>query len=168
MVHQDVHLFRGTLWSNIAMGNPAITREKAEESLALVRADELLRSLPGGLDAPIAERGMNLSAGEGQLIAFARAVAHEAPVLILDEATSSIDSLWEARIQDALQRLLAMKTVLVVAHRLSTVQQADEILVIDHGKVIERGDHAALLAADGAYARLCLTHLTDSAIPAVR
>ena len=162
MVHQDVHLFKGTLWSNIAMGNPEITRERAEAALRQVLADPLLDSLPGGLDAPISERGMHLSAGEGQLIAFARAVAHEAPVLILDEATSSIDSLLEARIQEALERLLAMKTVLVVAHRLSTVQQADEILVLDHGQVIERGDHESLLAAGGAYARLCQSHLADS------
>jgi len=160
-VHQDVHLFAGTLWSNIAMGNPEITRKRAEEALRLVLADDLLESLSGGLDARVAERGMNLSAGEGQLIAFARAVAHEAPVLILDEATSSIDSILEARIQEAMRRLLSMKTVLVVAHRLSTVQQADEILVLDHGAVIERGTHAALLRMNGAYARLCRTHLAN-------
>ncbi|GMV43729.1 MAG: ABC transporter ATP-binding protein [Myxococcales bacterium] len=167
VVHQDVFLFDGTVLENITLGNPRIDRAKAEAAARLVGAHDLIQRLPGGYDAQIKERGANLSSGQAQLLAFARAMAHDPPVLILDEATASIDSMSEAAIQQAIERILSLKTVLVIAHRLSTIQQADEILVLHQGEVVERGTHAELLAAGGRYARLHATRLEGAARVAV-
>ncbi len=125
-----------------------------EEALRTVHADRVVARLPRGLDHPVQERGVNFSVGERQLLAFARALVHDPAILVLDEATSSIDTETESLIQDALERLRQGRTTIVVAHRLSTVKNADEILVLHHGRVVERGDHRSLLRAGGIYRRL--------------
>ncbi len=152
-VQQDVYLFNGTVVDNIALCS-GVSRERAIEAARMVHASHFIERLPGGYDAQVAERGANLSAGQAQLLAFARAMACDAPVLILDEATASVDSATEVLIQRAIRAILARKTVLIVAHRLSTVQQADEILVMDRGCIVERGTHEELLARGGRYALL--------------
>ena len=159
VVHQDVFLFDGTVLDNITLGDPHIDGARAEAAARLVGAHEFIMTLPGGYEARVRERGANLSAGQAQLLAFARAMAYDSPVLILDEATANIDSMTEVAIQRAIERILEMKTVLVIAHRLSTIQQADEILVLHHGEVVERGNHGELLALGGRYARLYATRL---------
>jgi len=154
VVLQDVFLFRGSVLENIRLFDPAIPRERVEEAVRTVRAEGIVARLPGGLDAQVEERGQNLSVGERQLIAFARALVHDPAVLVLDEATSSIDTETESRIQEAIERLRRDRTTIVVAHRLSTIRNADQILVLRRGEVVERGDHASLLAAGGLYRRL--------------
>ena len=162
VVQQDVFLFSGSVLENITLGNPAISRERAASAAKLLGAHELIERM-GGYDAAVAERGANLSAGQAQLIAFARAMAHDPPILILDEATASIDSMTEAAIQRATERILELKTVLVIAHRLSTIQAADEILVLHRGEIVERGTHASLLARQGRYAHLYETQFAHEA-----
>jgi ABC-type multidrug transport system fused ATPase/permease subunit len=154
VVLQDVFLFRGSVLENIRLFDPTVARERVEEALRAVRAEGVVARLPGGLDAQVEERGQNLSVGERQLIAFARALVHDPAILVLDEATSSIDTATEVRIQEAIERLRRDRTTIVVAHRLSTIRNADQILVLRRGEVVERGDHAALLAAGGLYRRL--------------
>ena len=161
MVHQDVYLFEGTILENITLGRSDISREKAMEAAKLVRADSFIQALPNGYDAHVVERGANLSTGQCQLIAFARAMAYDPPVLVLDEATASIDSFLEQEIQEALRVILSLKTVLIVAHRLSTIQQADTILLMEKGEIVERGDHQSLLAMEGKYARLVHSRLQE-------
>lgn len=154
VVLQDVFLFHGTVLENVRLFDPAISREQVEAACRAVRADRVLSRLPGGLDHLVEERGGNLSLGERQLIAFARALVHDPAVLVLDEATSSIDTETERWIQEGLAALRRGRTTILVAHRLSTVRDAHAIFVLRRGELVEHGTHAALLAADGLYRRL--------------
>jgi ATP-binding cassette subfamily B multidrug efflux pump len=153
LVLQDVHLFSGTIASNIRLGSD-ISMERVRAAAEAVHAHRFIEKLPQGYDTEVRERGATLSVGQKQLLSFARALAHDPRVLILDEATSSVDTQTEALIQDALKVLLRGRTALVVAHRLSTIQNVDEILVMSRGRIRERGPHAALLAQRGLYWRL--------------
>lgn len=153
VVLQEPYLFTGTIGFNITLGDEGAAA-RMEEAARLVGADRFIRALPKGYDEEVRERGVNLSAGERQLISFARAVAFDPEILVLDEATSSVDSESERLIQEGLRALMAGRTSLVVAHRLSTVQDADRIAVIHRGEKVEEGTHRELLAAGGVYARL--------------
>jgi ATP-binding cassette subfamily B protein len=153
VVLQDVFLFSGTVVDNITLGRADIGRPAMETAAAHVNADRFIRQL-GGYDGQIRERGSNLSGGQRQLLAFARALAHDPTVLVLDEATSSVDAETEWLIQDALAKLLRGRTALVIAHRLSTIETADRIMVLHKGELREQGTHGELLARGGIYARL--------------
>ena len=153
LVLQDVFLFSEDVRYNIRLGAP-ITEERVAESARRVGADRIVSRLPRGYDQPLGERGTSLSVGERQLVSFARALAFDPPILVLDEATSSVDSEIEAQIEAATDELLKGRTSLVIAHRLSTVQGADRILVLHHGELREQGSHRELLARGGLYARL--------------
>ncbi|MET2897925.1 lipid A ABC transporter ATP-binding protein/permease MsbA [Vibrio rotiferianus] len=155
LVSQNVHLFNDTIANNIAYATEGkFTNEDIERAAKLAHAMEFISKMDGGLDAMIGENGASLSGGQRQRVAIARALLRDAPVLILDEATSALDTESERAIQSALDELQKDKTVLVIAHRLSTVENADEILVVDEGAIVERGNHADLIAKDGAYAQL--------------
>jgi ATP-binding cassette, subfamily B, multidrug efflux pump len=151
IVLQDPFLFTGTIASNVSMDDPSITREQVEKALADVGADRALRHLPKGIDEPVVEKGSTLSAGQRQLISFARALAYDPAILILDEATSNIDTETEAMIQDALEVVKKGRTTFVIAHRLSTIKNADQILVLDRGVIMERGNHEELMEKRGRY-----------------
>ena len=151
IVPQEGFLFSGSVRSNIAFGRPDASFEDVVAAAQAVGADEFIRALPDGYDTQIQERGARLSIGQRQLVAFARALLADPRILILDEATSSVDIPTEARIEEALQTLLAGRTALVVAHRLSTIRGADVIVVLEHGEVIEAGTHRQLLALRGRY-----------------
>jgi ABC-type multidrug transport system fused ATPase/permease subunit len=154
VVLQDVFLFTGTVASNLTLERADIPRETAVAAAQAVHADPFIRRLPRAYDEPVRERGNNLSVGQRQLLSFARALAYAPSVLVLDEATSSVDSETELLIQDALRRLLAGRTSLVVAHRLSTIEDADRILVLHAGELREAGTHAELLRHRGLYYKL--------------
>ncbi len=154
IVQQDVFLFSGTVEENIRLGDDSIPRERVLAATGTAHADHFISRLPNGLDSEVAERGGAFSTGERQLLAFARALAFDPKILVLDEATASIDSETEALIQDALTALLRNRTAIVIAHRLSTVRSADQILVMHRGQIVERGTHEDLLKAGGFYARL--------------
>jgi ATP-binding cassette subfamily B protein len=158
LVPQDVVVFAGTVRENLTLGRD-VADEVLWQALKAVEADRLVEKFEDGLNHQLQESGKTMSQGERQLLAFARALVANPPVLILDEATASIDTETEQRIQKALSRLLKGRTAVVIAHRLSTIQDADEILVMRHGQVVERGTHESLLAAAGEYARLYHTHL---------
>ncbi|CAH0525565.1 lipid A ABC transporter ATP-binding protein/permease MsbA [Vibrio hippocampi] len=155
LVSQNVHLFNDTIANNIAYAaQDEYSREQIERAAKLAHAMEFVDRMEDGLDTMIGENGASLSGGQRQRVAIARALLRDAPVLILDEATSALDTESERAIQSALDELQKDKTVLVIAHRLSTIEEADEILVVEEGEIVERGDHATLLAAKGAYAQL--------------
>jgi ATP-binding cassette subfamily B protein len=154
VVLQDVFLFAGTIAENLRLGDGAVSRDDAERAAREVAADPFIRRLPGGYDAEVHERGAALSAGQRQLVAFARALARDPALLVLDEATSNVDTATESLIQAALRRLMRDRTSLVIAHRLSTIQDANRIVVLHHGRVREQGTHAELLALGGIYSRL--------------
>ena len=154
IVLQDTHLFTGTIADNIRFGRLDATQEEIEAAARIANADSFIRRLPQGYDTPVTADGANLSQGQRQLLAIARAAVADPPVLILDEATSSIDTRTEALIEKGMDRLMEGRTVFVIAHRLSTVRNADAILVLEHGQVVERGSHEALLAQKGEYYQL--------------
>lgn len=154
MVLQDTFLFHGTLRENLRLGDQDATDEELERAAKTAGADEFIRALPEGYDTEIGERGVRLSGGQKQRLAIARAVLKDAPILILDEATSAVDTETEARIQDALGRLMEDRTAIVIAHRLSTIRNADKIAVLKDGAVVELGNHHELMAQNGLYRRL--------------
>jgi ATP-binding cassette subfamily B protein len=154
VVQQQSFLFEGSVLDNIRFARPEASADEAIAVTEQLGFRDLIEALPSGFDTPVGEGGANLSAGQKQLVSFARALLLNPRLLILDEATSAIDSLTEARIQRALQTLLRGRTSFVVAHRLSTIRQADQILVLDHGEIRERGTHGELLALNGIYAAL--------------
>ena len=154
MVPQEGFLFSGTIADNIAFGRPGATEEDVREAARAVGAEEFIERLPDGYDTAVGERGGHLSAGQRQLVAFARAAVADPRILILDEATSNVDVRTEARIEHGLRRLLAGRTAIVIAHRLSTIRGAGKIVVLDHGRVVEEGTHDELAEAGGPYARL--------------
>lgn len=146
VVLQDTHLFTGTVADNIRFGKLDATQAEIERAAAIANADSFIRRLPQGYNTMVTGDGANLSQGQRQLLAIARAAVADPPVLILDEATSSIDTRTEALIEKGMDQLMVGRTVFVIAHRLSTVRNADAILVLEHGRVLERGTHAELLA----------------------
>ena len=154
LVPQDVALFNDSLRANVAFAKPGATDEEVWEALDAAELDEFARALPEGLETRVGERGLKLSGGERQRVGLARALLADPRLLILDEATSALDSRTEAAIQETLKKARVGRTTLIVAHRLSTVADADEILVLKNGRVIERGPHAALIAQNGEYAQL--------------
>ncbi|VEI05966.1 Probable multidrug resistance ABC transporter ATP-binding/permease protein YheH [Kurthia zopfii] len=151
IVLQDPYLFTGTIESNVSLNHPDISRKDVENALAAVGGERVLKNLAKGLDEPVLERGSTLSAGQRQLISFARALAFDPAILILDEATSNIDSETEEIIQHAMDVLKQGRTTFIIAHRLSTIKNADKILVLDAGEIVEQGSHDELLALGGRY-----------------
>ena len=161
IVQQDVFLFTGSIEGNIRLGEERITTEQVRTVARYVNADRFVDRLPEGYLQSVTEGGTSLSAGQRQLLSFARALAFDPPILVLDEATSSIDTETEQLIQAAISRLMLERTSVVIAHRLSTIREAEQILVLHHGQVRERGGHDELIRADGIYARLYRLHQSD-------
>jgi ATP-binding cassette subfamily B protein len=166
VVLQDPFLFSGTIANNIQLGSAHVTREAVEKAAEEVNAADFIRSLPEGFDSLLQERGNTLSTGQKQLVSFARALAHDPRILILDEATSSVDTETEFRVRDALTRLVEGRTSLIIAHRLSTIQRADKIIVMHKGKVREAGTHQQLLASKGVYWKLYQLQYKDQELGA--
>ena len=154
VVLQDVFLFSDTIANNITLGDERISREKMVEAAKLVGVHDFIERLPGGYDYNVQERGATLSVGQRQLISFVRAMVQDPKIIVLDEATSSVDTETEEMIQDAIDKLMNGRTAIVIAHRLSTIQKADNIIVVDKGRIVEQGTHDELLQQAGAYANL--------------
>ncbi len=165
MVLQDVFLFSGSIEENLSLGREEIDGERVRRAARAVQADRFIARLPQGYATPVRERGSNFSAGQRQLLSFARALAYGADVLVLDEATSAIDTETEALVQEGIRVLMAKKTALVIAHRLSTIQDADRIHVLHRGRLVESGTHAELLALEGVYERLYRLQYVEQSKP---
>ena len=165
LVTQEVILFDETVRNNIAYGRSDIPQERVIEAARAAHAHPFIEALPQGYDTPLGESGHRLSQGQRQRLSIARALLKNSPILILDEATSSLDSESENEVQAALENLMQGRTVFVIAHRLSTVRRADAILVLDQGRIVERGAHAELLARSGVYARLHHLQFRDDTTP---
>ena len=151
---QDVFLFSGTVRSNILLGLEDVSDEEVMAACRYVNAHHFIGKLAGGLDEPVRDRGNNLSAGQRQLLSFARVIVHKPSVMILDEATANIDTETEVLIQDSLEKMMNIGTMLMVAHRLSTIRHADNIIVLSHGEIKEQGNHEQLVALGGRYYEL--------------
>lgn len=164
LVTQDPFLFDDTIRANIAYGNAQATDEAIRQAASDAAADDFIRTLPQGYDTRVGEAGSRLSGGQKQRIAIARAFLKDAPLLLLDEATSALDTQSEIKVQEALERLMRGRTTFVVAHRLSTVRHADQILVLDHGEIVQHGTHDSLLRAGGLYARLAAGQFDTAAV----
>jgi ATP-binding cassette subfamily B protein len=162
VVTQESFLFNGSIRENLLMGKPQATEAELWRAVIAANAQQFIQRLPGGLESVVGERGVKLSAGEKQRLSIARALLKDPPILILDEATASVDTATERLIQEALERLMANRTSIVIAHRLSTIVHADQILVVDHGRIIERGTHDKLVSLGGKYTRLCQQSLLES------
>jgi ATP-binding cassette subfamily B protein len=166
VVLQDPFLFTGTVEDNIRLGSSWIEDEAVERAAEQVNVADFIRTLPGGFKEPVRERGTTLSTGQKQLISFARALAHDPRILILDEATSSVDTETEFRVREALSRMVEGRTSIIIAHRLSTVQRADKIIVMHKGRVREIGSHQQLLAQRGIYWKLYQLQYKDQEVGA--
>ena len=164
VVLQDVFLFSSSIYQNITLGNPNITKEQVLAAAELVGASKFIEKLPGGLDYNVMERGATLSVGQRQLISFVRAMVYNPEILILDEATSSVDSETEELIQESIEKMMQGRTSIVIAHRLSTIQKADQILVLNKGEIVETGTHQSLLEKGGYYTQLHQMQLKMTAI----
>lgn len=164
VVLQDVFLFSSSIYQNITLGNPSITKEQVLAAAELVGASKFIEKLPGGLDYNVMERGATLSVGQRQLISFVRAMVYNPEILILDEATSSVDSETEELIQESIEKMMQGRTSIVIAHRLSTIQKADQILVLHKGEIVETGTHQSLLEKGGYYTQLHQMQLKMTAL----
>jgi ATP-binding cassette subfamily B protein len=167
MVLQETWLFGGTIRENIAYSRPDASDEEIYAAARAARADHFIRTLPQGYDTVINEEASNLSQGQKQLLTIARAILADPVILILDEATSSVDTRTEVAIQKAMDQLMQGRTSFVIAHRLSTIRNADLILVMNHGQIIEQGTHKELLAQDGFYAELYNSQFTTSTVKTI-
>ena len=156
IVLQDAFVFSRNVADNITLGDENISNEKLYHAAKMVQADSFINKLNDGFNEIMTERGSTLSAGQRQLICFARALAHDPKVLILDEATSNVDPATESLIQNAIETLMRGRTSIIIAHRLNTIKKVDEIIVLDNGEILERGSHEKLFAKKGIYYNLCL------------
>jgi ATP-binding cassette subfamily B protein len=164
VVLQDVFLFSNTIYYNITLGNPDISREQVMYAADLVGARRFIERLPGGLDYNVMERGATLSVGQRQLISFVRAIVYNPEIIILDEATSSVDTETEELVQEAIYKMMRGRTSIIIAHRLSTIQKADKIIVLDKGEIVESGTHDYLIELGGFYTQLHQMQLKTMAI----